>query len=63
MVGILTVAAIGGFIGGVISAMVPSLPTTYWMWKERPAYRWVLLAAWAIALTLIAVILIWMGSK
>ena len=32
-----------GILAGVISAMLPSVPTMYWMWKERLEYRWILI--------------------
>lgn len=49
----LRVATIGGFVGGVVSALCPSLPTSYWMWKEREQYRWILLLAWGVVFFII----------
>lgn len=47
-----------GVIAGVISAMLPSIPTQYWMWQEREEYRWILILMWIITAFLILYILL-----
>lgn len=49
---VLMFACIGGFIGAFA---LPSIATQYWMWDERPNYRWILILSW------VAVILILVG--
>jgi ABC-type antimicrobial peptide transport system permease subunit len=60
---ILMYASIGGFLGAIISALLPSVPTSYWMWKERPSYRWILIVAWVVAIILIVAILYWVSRR
>jgi len=42
-----------GVTAGVVSAVLPSIPTTYWMWKEKPEYRWILIMCWIIILAVL----------
>ena len=49
----IVVATIGGFIGALVSGILPSIATQYWMWKERPNYRWVLLASWVLVIAIL----------
>ena len=49
----IVVATVGGFIGALVSGILPSIATQYWMWKERPEYRWVLVASWALVLAIL----------
>jgi len=58
--GALLIGTLGGFVGGIISALAPSLPTSYWMWKERPAYRPILLGAWILAIVIIIIVILFM---
>lgn len=46
-----------GVLAGIISAMLPSIPTQYWMWREREEYRWLLILMWIITAFLILYIL------
>jgi MFS family permease len=50
---IILFATIGGFIGALISGILPSIATQYWMWKERQKYRWVLIVSWIIVIVIL----------
>jgi len=54
-----------GVIAGIVSAVLPSIPTTVWMWKERPQYRPVLVACWMFILFLLLFLLwkYWKGRS
>lgn len=49
----LVVATVGGFIGALVSGILPSIATQYWMWKERPDYQWVLVLSWVLVIAIL----------
>lgn len=50
-----------GVVAGIVSAVLPSIPTTFWMWKERPEYRWILILSWFIILCIM--VFVWFKYK
>lgn len=49
----IVVATIGGFIGALVSGILPSIATQYWMWQERPEYHWVLVVSWLLVIAIL----------
>ena len=59
----IVVATVGGFIGALVSGILPSIATQYWMWKERPNYRWVLGVSWALVIAILLCVWLYFRGK